>query len=379
MYQGSTAFTQLMGFLPWRSFARIVKQHKGDRRVHALPCKAHFRILALAHLARLTSLREIEACLAAQSAKLYHMGMSPVRRSTLAEASKRRDWRIYFEFAQGPIAQAGKLHDREEFGRDLSNAARKLDAATLDLCSALLRWLSSRNANAPAGGNAKRNLRTPMPTFFHISDDGPFGIGTAKQMRSERMAICVIDRVHLPFERLFELHQAGALYIACANTGARQLHPDSTPSEGVRGTFHDRIVALSGLHAGKSRSLHLRHIRFEEARSKEIQEFLTNLFDFPPAMARGLCQRRRQLALLFKWINRRLRIERFYGTSENAVKAQFWIALSTCTAAALANKRLHLDASLQAFLQAVSQVLFEKIPLSAVMLNGQRTSSNDLA
>ncbi len=221
MYTGKMLFAQLMDFLPWTTFARIVDRYGGNHRVRSLACAEHFRILAFAQLTYRESLRDIEACLASQSAKLYHMGIrSTVRRSTLADANERRDWRIYADFAQRLIAQARKLYLQEDLGLDLSNTVYALDSTTIDLCLSLFPWASFRSTKAAVKMHMLLDLRGNIPSFIHVSDGKLHDINVLDLLIPEPAAIYVMDRAYLDFERLFGLHEAGAFFVTRAKTTA---------------------------------------------------------------------------------------------------------------------------------------------------------------
>jgi hypothetical protein len=246
MYTGKTLFAQLMDFLPWTTFSRIVTRYDGDHRVRTLPCTEHFRVMAFAQLTYRESLRDIEACLSAQAAKLYHMGIrSPVRRATLADANERRDWRIYAEFAQRLIAQARTLYAAEDLGLDLSNTVYALDSTTIDLCLALFPWAPFRSTKAAVKMHTLLDLRGSIPSFIYISDGKLHDVNALDLLIPEPAAIYVMDRGYLDFERLFVLHQAGAFFVtrAKSNTDARRIY--SAPNDRERGIICDQTVALS--------------------------------------------------------------------------------------------------------------------------------------
>jgi hypothetical protein len=365
MYTGKTLFAQLMDFLPWTTFARIVTRHGGDHRVRTLPCTEHFRVLAFAQLTYRESLRDIEACLSAQAAKLYHMGIrTPVRRATLADANEHRDWRIYAEFAQRLITQARTLYATEDLGLDLSNTVYALDATTIDLCLSLFPWAPFRATKAAVKLHTLLDLRGAIPSFIHISDGKLHDVNALDLLIPEPAAIYVMDRGYLDFDRLFTLHQAGAFFVtrAKANTDFRRIY--SAPSDRAHGIICDQTIALSGFYSHQRCPIHLRRIRFKDPETGKTLIFLTNLCAPPAATICALYKARWQVELFFKWIKQHLRIKKFFGTSENAVKAQIWTAVSVYVLVAIVRKRLNLDASLYTLLQIFSVTLFEKIPLN---------------
>lgn len=365
MYTGKTLFAQLMDFLPWTTFTRIVGRYGGDYRVRTLPCAEHFRILAFAQLTYRESLRDIDACLSAQSAKLYHMVIrSPIKRSTLADANEGRDWRIYAEFAQRLIAQARKLCAEEDLGLDLSNTVYALDSPTIHLCLSLFPWAPFRATKAAVKMHTLLDLRGNIPSFIHVSDGKLHDANALDFMIPEPAAIYVMDRAYLDFERLFTLHQAGAFFVtrAKSNTDLRRIY--SAPSDRALGIICDQTVVLSGFYSQKSYPHLLRRIRFKDPETEKTLIFLTNLFGPPPTT---ICERykaRWQVELFFKWIKQHLRIKNFYGTSDNAVKVRIWTAVSVYVLVAIIRKRLNLNASLYTLLQEFSVTLFEKTPLN---------------
>ena len=370
MYVGKTLFAQLMDCLPWTTFSRIVARYGGDYRVRSLPCTEHFRILAFAQLTYRESLRDIEVCLSAQAAKLYHMGIrTPVKRATLADANERRDWRIYADFAQRLIKQAHKLYATEDLGLDLGNTVYARDSTTIDLCLTMFPWASFRRTKAAVKLHTLLDLRGAIPSFIHISDGKLHDVHALDLLLPEPGAVYVMDRGYLDFDRLFTLHQAGAFFVtrAKANADLRRLY--SAPSDREQGIMCDQTIALSGFYTHQSYPLHLRRIRFKDLESGKVLIFLTNLFGPPAATICTLYKARWQVELFFKWIKQHLRIKKFYGTSENAVKVQIWTAVSVYVLIAIIKKRFALNASLYTLLQIFSVTLFEKIPLTTRFLD----------
>jgi len=303
MYTGKTLFAQLMDYLPWTTFTRIVDRYDGNHRIRTLPCAEHFRVLAFAQLTYRESLRDIEACLSAQSAKLYHMGIrSPVKRSTLADANERRDWRIYAEFAQRLIMQARKLYAGEDLGLDLSNTVYALDSTTIDLCLSLFPWAPFRSTKAAVKMHTLLDLRGNIPSFIHISDGKLHDVNALDLMIPEPAAIYVMDRAYLDFDRLFSLHQAGAFFVtrAKSNTDFRRIY--SAPSDREQGIICDQTVALSGFYSQKKYPLHLRRIRFKDIETGKNLIFLTNLFGPPAATICALYKARWQVELFFDYL-----------------------------------------------------------------------------
>jgi len=347
MNTGKTLFAQLMDFLPWTTFARIVERYGGDRYVKSLCCAEHFRVMAFAQLTYRESLRDIEACLSAQVSKLYHMGFrEPIRRSTLSDANEARDWRIYADFAQGLIRQARKLYAVESLGVELSETLYALDSTTIDLCLSVFPWALFRSTKAAVKMHTLLDLRGAIPSFIHISDGKLHDVNVLDLLIPEAGAIYVMDRGYLDFERLHVLHQAGAFFVtrAKSNLDAHRIY--SAAVDRSTGIICDQTIALNGYYSQRHYPDHLRRIRFKDAETAKALVFLTNQFVLPASTVCTLYKARWQVELFFKWIKQHLRIKRFYGTSENAVKSQIWIAVSVYVLVAIGKKRLNLDASL---------------------------------
>jgi len=379
MNTGKTLFAQIMDYLPWKTFHRLVSRYDGDHRVRTLPCTEHFRALAFAQLTYRESLRDIEVCLSAQSAKLYHMGIrSPIKRSTLADANERRDWRIYAEFAQRLITHARKLYAEEDLGLDLSNTVYALDSTTIDLCLSLFPWAPFRSTKAAVKMHTLLDLRGNIPSFIHVSNGKLHDVNVFDLMIPEPAAIYVMDRAYLDFERLCALHDAGAFFVTRAKTNTNLRRIYSAPSDRAQGIICDQTVALSGFYSQKSYPHHLRRIRFKDPETGKTLIFLTNLFGPPPITVCELYKARWQVELFFKWIKQHLRIKKFYGTSENAVKVQIWTAVSVYVLVAIIKKRLNLDASLYTLLQVFSVTLFEKIPLNKDLFDIKHILEDDM-
>lgn len=377
MYTGKTLFAQLMDLLPWTTFARIVERYGGDRYVKSLRCAEHFRVMAFAQLTYRESLRDIEACLSAQASKLYHMGFrAPIRRATLSDANEARDWRMYADFAQVLIRQARKLYAAESLGVELSETVYALDSTTIDLCLSVFPWALFRSTKAAVKMHTLLDLRGAIPSFIHISDGKLHDVNVLDLLIPEAGAIYVMDRGYVDFERLHVLHQAGAFFVtrAKSNLDARRLY--SAPSDRTTGIICDQTIALNGFHSRRHYPDHLRRIRFKDAESSKTLVFLTNRFSLPAATICALYKARWQVELFFKWVKQHLRIKQFYGTSENAVKSQIWIAVAVYVLVAIAKKRLNLDTSLYTLLQILSVTLFEKMPIYQTLAMSQNRSQN---
>ncbi len=370
MYVGKTLFAQVMDFLPWKTFHRIVIRYAGDRRIRTLNCADQFRVMAFAQLTYRESLRDIEACLLAQAGKLYHMGISePVARSTLADANELRNWRIYYEVAQRLILKARTLYATEDLGLDLANTVYALDATTIDLCLSMFPWAPFRSTKAAVKLHTLLDLRGSIPTFVHISDGKLHDVNVLDLLVFEAGAYYVMDRGYLDFERLYALDQAGGFFVTRGkrNLDARRLY--SAPADRSTGLICDQTIMLNGHYSAKHYPQHLRRIRYRDPETEKMLVFLTNQFSLPALTICALYKSRWQVELFFKWIKQHLRIKRFYGTSENAVKTQIWIAISVYVLVAIIKKELKLEISLHTLLQILSVTLFEKLPLQQVLAN----------
>ena len=378
MYAGKTLFAQLMDFVPWTTFTRIVSRYGGDHRVRVLPCAEQYRAMAFAQLTYRESLRDIETCLSVQASKLYHMGLrEPVRRSTLADANETRDWRIYADLAQRLIVQARRLYANEDLGLDLTNTVYALDSTTIDLCLSVFPWAHFRTTKAAVKMHTLLDLRGNIPSFIHVSDGKLHDVHALDLLLPEPGAIYVMDRGYVDFTRLHAIHRAGAFFVtrAKSNMNARRVlfHAD--------GSF-DRNH-LRPIHRSQ-RPLHRRALsrtpatRPIQGRRDEQDAGVSDQSLRPSGLDhRRPVQNRWQVELFFKWIKQHLRIKKFYGTSENAVKTQIWIAVSVYVLVAIVKKRLALEASLYTLLQIFSIALFEKIPIYQALTLDQ-TNSNTL-
>jgi hypothetical protein len=365
MNQGKTLFAQVMEFVPWTSFARIVTRYAGNSGVRSLPCTEQFRAMAFAQLTYRESLRDIEACLLANQTKLYGMGFrSLVRRSTLADANERRDWRIWADLAALLIKRARRLYCNDSFGVELDSTVYALDATTIDLCLSLFPWALFRSTKAAVRLHALLDLRGNIPTFIHISDGRTHEINVLDMLTAEAGAFYVMDRGYLDFRRLFLLHQAGAFFVTRAKRGMDAHRVYSMPIDRSTGVICDQRIALDGFYVSKDYPEQLRRIRFKDPDSGKTLVFLTNNTALPALTIAALYKSRWQVELFFKWIKQHLRIKRFIGTSENAVKTQIWCAVATYVLIAIVKRELQLDASLYTMLQILSVSVFEKTLIS---------------
>jgi hypothetical protein len=367
---GRTLFAQVMDFIPWTSFERIVSKYGGNVRVRTLPCTEHFRVLAFAQMTYRESLRDIEACLGTQPSKLYGMGLrGSVARSTLADANERRDWRIWADLAAVLIRRARKLYADDDFGLDLANTVYALDSTTIDLCLSLFPWADFRSTKAAVKMHTLLDLRGNIPSFIHVSD-GKMGDACALDLIApEAGSIYVMDRGYVDFHRLNALHQAGAFFVTRAKSNMKHHRVYSRAVDKETGVRADQSIALDGFYTKQAYPEHLRRISFRDPQTGKRLVFLTNNFVLPPETIAALYKQRWQVELFFKWIKQNLRIRHFFGTSENAVKTQIWTAVCVYVLAAIIKKERALDVSLYTFLQILSVHSFEKIELSCAFQN----------
>ena len=359
MHIGKTLFAHLMDFLPWKTFHRLV-----DRDVKSMTCADQFRVMAFAQLPYRESLRDIEVCLSAQSAKLYHMGVrQAVKRSTLADANEARDWRIHAELAQRLLEQARKLSAGDSVGLELENTAYALDSTTIDLCLSLFPWALFRTTKSAVKMQTLLNLRGNIPSFIHISDGKLGDVTVLDILLLEPGAISVMDRGYLDFARPYVVHQAQAFFVTRTKSNTRFRRVYSARVDRRTGIICDQTVALTGTTSRTDYPGHLRRIRYKDAETGKTLAFLTNSFVLSATTICALSKSRWQVELFFKWIKPHLRIKKFYGNSEHAVKSHIWIAVSVDVLVAIVTKRLNLDASLYTLLQIFSLTLFEKMPI----------------
>jgi Domain of unknown function (DUF4372)/Transposase DDE domain len=364
MHQGQIVFSQLMEFLPQHSFRKCVNRYQGNYRMRSFSCYNQFLCMAFAQLTFRESLRDIECCLGALEEKLYHTGFrGKVSRSTLADANENRDWRIYADFAQLLIHQARTLYLKEDFGVQLNETVYALDSSTIDLCLSLFPWARFRKTKAGIKLHTLLDLRGSIPSFIAITEAKLHDVNILDELTPEPGAIYVMDRGYLDFERLYVFHQAPAFFVirSKSNTDLRRLY--SNPVDKNSGVRCDQIVVLGGFYTNQSYPERLRRIKFYDAKRDKRLTFLTNQFTLPAATIADLYRCRWQVETFFKWIKQHLRIKAFYGTSENAVKTQIWIAVAVYVLVAIVKKRMQIGLSLYTILQILSLTLFEKMPL----------------
>ena len=377
MNTGKTLFAQLMDFLPWSTFNRYVARYGGDKGVRTLTCAEQFRAMAFAQLTYRESLRDIEVSLSAQAAKRYHMGFrEPIRRSTLADANESRDWHIYADFAARLIIQARVLYANEDLGLELSNTVYALDSTTIDLCLSVFPWAHFRTTKAAVKMHTLLDLRGSIPSFIHVSDGKLHDVHALDLLTPEAGAIYVMDRGYVDFARLHRLHLAGAFFVTRAKSNLKAHRVYSAQTDRSAGILCDQTIALDGFYAKQDYPAHLRRVRFNDSETGKTLVFLSNQMTLPAATICALYKSRWQVELFFKWIKQHLRIKQFFGTSENAVKTQIWIAVSVYVLVAIVRKKLNLDVSLYTLLQVLSLTLFEKMPLQQAFQDDGYISDN---
>jgi len=365
---GKTLFAQVMEYVPWKTFGRIIERHHGDAGVRTLDCADLFRLMAFSQLTWRESLRDIESCLAANQGKLFHMGFSGApARSTLADALNQRDWHIYHELAMRLILRARDLYAKDTPIPELDATIYALDSTTIDLCLSLFDWAPFRHTKAAVKMHTLLDLRGAIPAFIHISDGKMGDVKVLDILPIEAGAFYVMDRGYVDFDRLYKIHQAGALFVTRAKRGMDARRVYSTKTDRNTGVICDQLIRLNGFYVSRDYPEHLRRIRFKDPDTGKTLVFLTNNTTLPPLTIAALYKSRWQVELFFKWIKQHLRIKRFLGTSENAVKTQIWCAVSTYVLIAIIKKELQLNASLYTMLQILSVSIFEKNPISCAL------------
>jgi hypothetical protein len=368
MNTGKTLFAQVMEFIPWSSFSRIVKRYQGDAGVRSLSAAEHFRVMAFAQLTWRESLRDIEASLGANPSKLYGMGFrSLIKKSTLADANERRDWRIWADLAAVLIRRARRIYSQEDLGLDLKNTVYALDSSTIDLCMSLFPWALFRSTKSAVKIHTLLDLRGAIPAFIYLSDGKTHDTKVLDMLVFEPGAFYVMDRGYMDFQRLFRLHQSGAFFVTRAKNNLRARRVYSAPTDRDTGVIADQRVTLEGFYASQDYPEHIRRIRFTDPTTDQTLIFLTNNTSLPATTIAALYKNRWQVELFFKWIKQHLRIKHFLGTSENAVKTQIWSAVCTYVLIAIIKKELQLNASLYTCLQILSVCIFEKTELSCAL------------
>jgi len=378
MYTGKTVFSQIMDYLPMHEFRRCVNRYRGNYQVKRFSCWDQYLCMAFAQFTYRESLRDIEACLRSIRNKLYHMGIrGKVSRSTLADANENRDWRIYADFAQVLIHQARSLYADDDFGVELDQTVYALDTTTIDLCLSLFPWAKFQKRKAGIKLHTVLDLRGSIPTFIKITDARVYDLCILDELIPEPGSFYIMDRGFLDFERLYTLNQLRAYFVIRSRSNIKFRRIYSHPVDKNTGLRCDQTIALTGVDSPKYYPEKLRRVRFFDTENNNYLIFLTNNFILPAGTIAQLYKCRWQIELFFKWIKQHLRIKSFFGTSENAVKTQIWIAISVYLLVAIIKKRLNLEMSLYTFLQILSVTSFEKVPILQVLREFSDTKQLD--
>jgi len=364
MNLGRTVFSQLISHLPDREFRRCVERYRGDYRLRGFSCWDQFLCMAFAQFTYRESLRDIEACLRSSPDKLYHMGIrGRVSRSTLADANETHDWRIFADFAQRLIAIARPLYVHDPIGVDLDQSLYALDSTTIDLCLSLFPWAKFRKHKAAVKMHTLLDLHGNIPTFIRITDGKVHDVNILDEIMPEAGAFYVMDRGYIDFERLFVFTLCSAFFVVRSKENVLLQRRYSHPVDKTTGVRSDHTVILTSFESASVYPDAFRRVTYLDAETKKRFKFLTNNFTLPAHVIAQIYKCRWGVELFFKWIKQNLRIKKFYGSSENAVKTQIWIAVSVYVLAAIARKRLGLESSLYQILQIFSVTIFEKVPI----------------
>lgn len=368
MNTGKTVFSQVMEFLPIYEFNKCVQRYHGNYKVKTFTCLDQYYCMAFAQLTYRESLRGIVACLRSIPNRLYHMGIrGTVSRSTLADANENRDWRIYADFAQVLIHTARGLYCQDEFGLQLDHTAYALDASTIDLCLSVFPWAKFRKHKGAVKLHTLLDLRGNIPSFIWITDGKTHEVNVLDELLPEPGAFYVMDRGYIDFLRLHFLALSMAYFVIRAKKNLKCRRLCSRPVDKSTGLKVDQTIVLTGIKTAKEYPDKLRRIKYYDKETKRTFVFLSNNFIIDALTIAMLYKLRWQIELFFKWIKQHLRIKAFYGTSENAVKSQIWIAVSIYVLVAIIKKRLNLEAELYTILQILSVALFEKVALNELL------------
>ncbi|HMD14377.1 MAG TPA: IS4 family transposase [Bacteroidota bacterium] len=368
MFIGRTVFAQIMDFTPSFQFRQCVDRYNGNCKVKTFTCLDQFLCMVFAQLTYRESLRDIEACLRVAKSKLYHMGIrSTVSRNNLAHANEYRDWKIYADFAQVLIKIARELYANDDFGLELKQAVYAFDSTTIDLCLVLFPWAKFRKTKAAVKLHTLLDLRGNIPVVISITNGKISDVNAFDDLVFELGAIYIFDRGYVDFARLYRIHQSLAFFVTRAKSNFVFMRLYSQPVDKSTGVRSDQIIMVTGFYALKDYPEKLRRIRYYDVETKKRFVYLTNNFVLPAIVIAKLYKCRWQVELFFKWIKQHLRIKAFYGTSENAVKTQIWIAISVYVLVAIVKKKLKLDRSLYTILQILSVTQFEKTPILQVL------------
>ena len=377
MHSGRFVFSQLMEHLPAKVFRRCVQRYRGDRRIQSFTCLDQFLCLAFAQLTHRESLRGIEVCLRAHREKLYHMGIrGGMARNTLANANRKRDWRIHADFAQALIRIARPLYAEEDLGLELDNTVYAFDSSTVDLCLSVFPWALFRSTKSGVKLHTLLDLRGNIPAFIHVSEAKLHDVNVLDLLVPEPGAFYIMDRGYVDFERLFLLHRLGAFFVVRAKSNIKFRRRYSAAADKSTGVRCDQTIVLTGVKSRKRYPQPLRRVGYRDAQSDRRFDFLTNHFAIPATTVAELYRHRWQVELFFKWIKQHLRIKSFFGTSENAVKTQLWNAVAVYVLVAIVKKRLNVSTDLYTILQILSLTLFEKIPLIHLLAKTEYNPNN---
>jgi len=370
-------FTQLTQWIPHYTFRRIVAHHRGDYKVQSFSCWDQFLCLAFAQLTYRESLRDIEVCLRSRSSQLYRLGIrGAVSRSTLAHANEHRPWQMYADLAGHLIAKARRLYADDSFGIELAQTVYALDATTVDLCLSVFPWAHFRSTKAAIKINTLLDLRGAIPATIHVTPGDVHEVNWLDEIIFEPGAFYIMDRGYLDFARLYRIVRAGAFFVIRAKRGLKLARLYSRPVDFATGVRSDQTVRPTGVDTRHEYLAKLRRIKFNDAANDRTFVFLTNHFELPAATIAALYAKRWQIELFFRWIKQNLRIKTFYGTSDNAVKTQIWIALCVYVLVAIVKKELRLQPSLYEILQILSVTPFEQIPLPQLLTKAYDPTRN---
>jgi len=368
MYEGQIVFSQLIEFLPNHEFRKCVEHYQGNYYVKSFSCWDQFLCMVFAQLTYRESLRDIETCMRALQNKLYHMGIrGNISRSTLAYANEKRDWRIYADFAKILIHEAKKLYINEPFGVDIDETVYALDSTTIDLCLSLFNWAQFRKNKGAIKMHTLLNLRGSIPEFIRITDGKVHDVNILDELFPEPGSLYIMDRGYTDFARLYILTRCLAFFIIRAKSNLDFRRISSNPIDRSTGLLCDQTIVLTGIKTSQFYPEKLRRVKYHDSETNKTLVFLTNNFNISAVTIAELFRCRWQIELFFKWIKQHLRIKAFYGTSENAVKTQIWIALSTYLLVAIMKKVLKIELSLYTILQILSVTIFEKMPILQVL------------
>jgi hypothetical protein len=370
--QGATVFAQLIKFLSHNEFNRCVARYGGNKSVRSFSCWDQFLTMAFAQLTYRESLRDIEVCLTAQRHKLYHAGFSgPVKRSTLADANETRDWRIYRDFAQSLIEIARPLYAHSELGLELETTAYAFDATTIDLCLSLFPWAKFRRRKGAIKLHTLLEIHSAIPVFIAITPGNIHEVNLLDELVLEPGSFIVMDRGFLDFQRLYRLQTELAFFVIRTKSNLRFRRRYSHPHDRATGVRSDQTIVLTGPLTSTLYPLALRRVHYYSAETDQRLVLLTNNFSIPALTVAALYRYRWQIELFFKWIKQHLRIKSFFGTSDNSVKTQVWIAITVYVLVAVVKKRLGLKSDLYTLLQILSLTLFDKTPILSLLQQSQ--------